>query len=270
MRVERCAVWVWYLGGPFAGFQVQPGARTVQSVLQHALVAAGSTDVVMPSGRTDKGVHARMQVVSARVPAEVPEEAFAERLRALLPKAELGIVALHRSAPSFHAQWSAARKEYRYRFALGRRAPAAWAPFAWQVDASPEKLAEALSRAVGTRDFFAFHVKSSVRRERSLQAATLHELGEGLFEARFSGDNFARHQVRYLAGAAVDVASGALPEEAYGAALDRAEGLRATRAPAEGLVLWEVGYPKEVDPFSALERQSAPGLPRQPPYYWDS
>lgn len=266
-RTERYAVWVWYVGERFAGFQTQVGARTVQSVLSAAFVATGAPAVAMPAGRTDKGVHARMQVVSAKAPRSLSAEEFAERVRSGLPEGELGIALVRPAHPSFHAQWSANRKEYRYRFALGAKVPAEWAPFAWHVEAAPERVAEALQRAVGTRDFIAFHVKSSVRRPRTLQSATLHELKDGVFEARFVGDRFARNQVRYLAGVAAQVARGELSLEEYGAALDHGEAIGGVRAPAEGLVLWEVGYPAEVDPFSAEERSEAPGVPRQPPFY---
>ena len=57
---------VAYAGAPFAGFAKQPGQLTVQGELEQALslLFRRSVDVVC-AGRTDAGVHARGQVVSA-------------------------------------------------------------------------------------------------------------------------------------------------------------------------------------------------------------
>ena len=60
----RIALGVEYDGTAFAGWQWQPGRRTVQEVLEGAVscVADASTRVHC-AGRTDAGVHALAQVV---------------------------------------------------------------------------------------------------------------------------------------------------------------------------------------------------------------
>ncbi|MDE6367523.1 MAG: tRNA pseudouridine(38-40) synthase TruA, partial [Muribaculaceae bacterium] len=52
-----------YRGAPFSGWQVQPGAVTVQSVLEQALTTLLRTPTaVVGAGRTDAGVNASMMV----------------------------------------------------------------------------------------------------------------------------------------------------------------------------------------------------------------
>ena len=110
------ALWIWYRGGNFRGFQRQTGGPTVQEALEEALAAVGVPATVMPSGRTDRGVHARMQVVSVRLERETRRGARGAAARPPAPGP--GAV---RGAPapgSFHAQWSASGKAYRYRLQL--------------------------------------------------------------------------------------------------------------------------------------------------------
>ena len=58
-------------GAGFFGWQVQPGVRTVQAELEAALSRLrNSPTTVIAAGRTDRGVHATGQVVSALMPAK--------------------------------------------------------------------------------------------------------------------------------------------------------------------------------------------------------
>ncbi|MDC0707815.1 tRNA pseudouridine(38-40) synthase TruA [Stigmatella sp. ncwal1] len=246
----------------------------MQSALEAVLRSTGVPATVMPAGRTDRGVHARMQVVSLRLEAGDEPEALAARLPALLPP-DLGVCAVRKPHPSFHAQWSAAGKTYCYRVQLGGRGADAWRPYVMdaaeeprlaQRAIAPERLAELLRMAVGSRDFWAFHASSSPRKSRTLESATVHELGGGLFEVRLRGDSFARYQVRYLVGSALLTAAGQLPEAQWRAALETAESIPGLRAAAAGLILWEVRYPPGVDPFSPADRTAPTGLPREPPF----
>ena len=235
--MSRCALWVWYRGTTFRGFQRQAQGPTVQEALERAL--GGRT--VMPAGRTDLGVHARMQVVSVALPAPPPAGTISP---------DLGIAAAVASPKGFHAQWSAIGKEYRYRFAVGG-AETEWA-WAAPGDVRPDKVQELLGRCEGTHDFIAFHEKSSVRKRRTIESARLHERGGGVFEVRLRGDSFGRYQVRYLVGSALAVAAGLLSEERFLGALERGEPISGLKAPAHGLTLWEVRYPAELDPFRGI------------------
>ncbi len=274
MKRTPAALWIWYRGGAFRGFQRQPEGPTVQDALEAALAAAGVPASVMPSGRTDRGVHARMQVVSVRLPPGDSAEALAARLGPHLPEG-LGLCAVRRPARAFHAQWSACGKEYRYRLQLEGAPSPAWAPYCFVPALEPRlegrelpasRLGERLREAVGTRDFIAFHENSSPQKPRTLEQASLHALGGGLYEARLRADGFARYQVRYLVGSALLAAAGVLTQAQWRGALERGTSIPGLKAPGQGLVLWEVRYPVALDPFGAGEREQPPGLPRGPPF----
>src|SRR5215468_1250103 len=242
---------MWYRGEGFQGWQSQPGVRTVQEVLAQALHTLGGVARPMAAGRTDRGVHARCQPVSVRLPHDVELQA----LRSFGGE-DWGIPVAVPAPPGFHAQWSASWKEYRYRLALGP-VPPAWGALAWHVAEHPRlagarldlaRLSSALSRARGARDFSAFHAASSVRRTRTLLETEVTEVGT-LVELRLRGDAFGRYGVRLLVGGAALVAAGKLSLAAWDAALAGEAAIEGLRAPAGGLTLWEVGYPPALDPF---------------------
>src|SRR5262245_5777652 len=57
-----------YEGTGYAGWQRQPGERTVQAILEDVLAVIDEQPVTaIAAGRTDAGVHALGQVVSAEV-----------------------------------------------------------------------------------------------------------------------------------------------------------------------------------------------------------
>jgi len=62
------------------------------------------------------------------------------------------------------------------------------------------------------------------------------------------------------------VAAGVLAEEAFLRAIAEAALLPGVKAPAHGLVLWDVHYPATIDPFDANERLRAAALPPDPPF----
>ncbi len=229
------ALWCTYRGAGFHGYQQQEGGvRTVQGELLKAFAGAGFTRNPSVAGRTDKGVSARMQVLSARLEAEVPCEEMAARLNALLPD-DVRIHLVRDAANGFHAAWSASSKEYRY-----------------QLDDLGDRvlLEEAAAMIAGTRYFTAFHFKSSEVKERTVTSV---ELGpDGVM--RFVGTGFARHMVRMLVGGMTAVSQGRVPLEVFRAGLEEARFFYCPTAPAEPLTLWSVGYPGAVDPFSSVDR----------------
>ena len=218
----------------------------------------------MAAGRTDRGVHARYQAVSLRAPPPLAPEALAE-----LGGEEWGVAAAVDAPDGFHAQWSSAWKEYRYRLATGP-VPDGWRGLVWEITTHPRlqgrtvdlaRVRWALERAVGTRDFAALHAPSSVRRPRTLERVSWSEQ-DGLVEVALRADAFGRYGVRLLVGGAVLVGAGLAAEDSWERALDSASAFEGLRAPAAGLTLWQVGYPARLDPFASVSAR----VPAVPPF----
>lgn len=262
----RAALWLWYRGTHFRGWQRQSQRPTVQDTVEEALRACGIVSGLAAAGRTDRGVHARQQVASLRVPSKTEVRTLAETLQGR----DWGCAAAAAAGPGFHAQWTACTKEYRYRLCFGPPPPP-WAPYAWHLGSdarlaaeavTPEAMATALHAAAGTRDFFAFHAASSTRRPRTLKDVQLRAFGDGLWELRLRGTGFGRYQVRALVGGAALVASGQLKKEAWRAALEDAVRFAGLLAPAHGLILWALDYAGQ----SPFDTEASAHLPDGPPF----
>ena len=121
----RYAARVEYDGTDFAGFQVQPGRRTVQGELEVALdrISGGERIRVDGAGRTDAGVHAHGAGDRIHLdPAGSRRTSWSWRCGRSLPP-DVGIGTLWRVQAGFRPRYAAQRREYRYSIWNGPRSP---------------------------------------------------------------------------------------------------------------------------------------------------
>jgi len=238
-----------YEGTGFAGWQRQPGERTVQAVLEDALAAIDEQQVaVVAAGRTDAGVHALAQVASAEVSTRLPPPVLRRALNARLPD-DVRITALAEAPPGFDARRSARTKHYRYTIAQGADPGPFVRRLVWHV---PQRLdvaamIEAAAMLRGEHDFAAFQaaggdVRTSVR--RLLRSRLVYEPGRPTYlRYEVTGTGFLRHMVRNIVGTLVDVGRGRWPATETQAILESRTRARAgVTAPPHGLVLVRVAY----------------------------
>src|SRR3954451_20600555 len=104
-----------YDGTDFAGWQIQPGAATVQGTLASA-IGRITGEKVLPqgSGRTDAGVHALAQVASFQTDSVIPAANFVVALNGILP-GSIRVLSVEEEPADFHPRKSAEAKTYRYR-----------------------------------------------------------------------------------------------------------------------------------------------------------
>ncbi|GAE93718.1 tRNA pseudouridine synthase A [Gracilibacillus boraciitolerans JCM 21714] len=111
----RLKATISYDGTNFAGYQIQPNARTVQGKLENVLTKMhkGQPVRVIASGRTDQGVHAVGQVIHFDTNLEIPVENWKKALNTMLPE-DIEVLHITRVADHFHARFDVKNKEYRY------------------------------------------------------------------------------------------------------------------------------------------------------------
>ncbi|WP_326492629.1 tRNA pseudouridine(38-40) synthase TruA [Alicyclobacillus dauci] len=247
-RGGRIRLVVAYDGADFHGFARQQGLRTVQGVLEDTLSNMLQVPILVHgSGRTDKGVHARAQVVHWDQPYGPPADRVVHVLRNRLP-ADIIPIQAREVDSEFHARFSVVRKTYRY--ALYRKPiPDVFTyRFSWHV-AEPLNLAQmrlAASELVGEHDFTSFCAVAAPQENkvRRIYRVELQEDRDGNLYVFCEGSGFLQYMVRIIVGTLVDVGLGSINADAMPAILaarDRAASGRT--APPHGLCLWNVEYP---------------------------
>jgi tRNA pseudouridine38-40 synthase len=246
-KIQRYKLLVAYDGFDYAGWQVQPGVKTIQDELEkcfHRLT--GQTIKVHGSGRTDQGVHGVGQVAHVDLPGNLPEGKILQAANAQLPP-DIRIMKAGPVPARFHARRDAVSKEYRYFVWNGAVMPPCLYRYRTHIrlpmDVSAmQKAADALA---GKHDFAAFTanprrtVESTVR---NLSLLAVRRRGnEIMITARSEG--FLYRMVRSLAGFLIRVGMGDLkPAEAKKILERRIRTAVVPTAPPQGLFLWKVFY----------------------------
>jgi len=236
-----------YDGTDFAGWQVQPGERTVQGALEAAFAdLAGEPVAVTGAGRTDAGVHALGQVAHAETTLALPPAAIAGALNSRLQDDVL-VTGVEEAPQGFHARYSAVSRRYLY--LIGLSPSPLWRRRRWHVSYALDRhaMAEAAARLEGERDFSTFALSGSEPNHHRCRVMSVSLEWEprygGMLLFSIEADRFLRGMVRSIVGTLVEVGRGrTTPEdvETVLAALDRSAA--GPTAPPWGLYLERVTY----------------------------
>jgi tRNA pseudouridine38-40 synthase len=269
-------VTIAYDGTGFAGWQVQPGQRTVQAVLAAAASRIAHHEVIVRgASRTDAGVHAEGQVAAFDTERALSPRRWALALNRYLPD-DASVRRAEACAPGYEPRFEALHKTYRYLFHTGTTRDPLMRTRVWRLGRlarhrlpDPNRLDGAQPRLNlaamhetttvlrGTHDFHAFRSADDTRTNtvRTLHRVELVEAYAGdrdLLALYVTGDAFLKNMVRVVAGTLMAVGRGRLTP-ADVAALLGPDGNReggGVTAPAEGLTLVDVTLGRSRAPAS--------------------
>ena len=256
--MPRYALKVEYLGAPFAGWQRQANAPSVQGTIEEALGRlAPGPHVIAGAGRTDAGVHATGQVAHADLPKPWDTLRLREALNAHLRPHPIAILQVTEVPDDWHARFSATGRRYLYRI-ICRRAPLTHeAGLAWRVGQRLDAgaMQAAAQHLIGRHDFTTFRSKfcqadSPVKTLDRLEVTELSRPDGSELHIRAAARSFLHNQVRSLVGTLERVGTGAwTPDRVRDALQARDRDACGPVAPPQGLWLTGVGY--DPDPFAA-------------------
>jgi len=233
-----------YDGSPYAGWQLQPDAVTVQGKIEQALrTLTGEAIRITGAGRTDTGVHALGQVASFQCSRHLPLKAYRDGLNTFLPST-IRILESEEVDETFNARYSAKGRSYRY--VLSKRDRAIGAQYAWCPDYSYQlKTMKKASRyLLGEHCFLSFCKRGSEKGEFMSRITSVRwkELTEEIhFE--ISAVRFFHNMVRIILGTLLEVGRGRFSVRDFRDILDSKKRENAgPTIPPNGLYLLKVDY----------------------------
>jgi tRNA pseudouridine38-40 synthase len=245
--MPRYKILIEYDGAPFAGWQYQENAPSVQRAIMTAVEAfSGEKVMVQGAGRTDAGVHALGQVAHFDLSGERETDTIRDAINAHLRPHPVAILSAEKVAADFDARRSAVRRHYLYRIANRRPDLAIERGRAWRVPRrlDAEAMHEAAQRLVGKHDFTTFRSTECQAKspEKTLDKLDVSRAGDEI-HINATARSFLHNQVRSMVGSLEVVGSGKWN------AADLAKVLAARDrtacgpvAPPEGLYLMRVDY----------------------------
>lgn len=240
-----------YRGTAYHGWQIQANAYAVQQVVQEALsLLRGEPVVIVGSGRTDTGVHARQQIAHFDWPEPLVTDTFRYRLNALLPP-DISINQLYEVPPDAHARHSARRRSYAYHLHTFKDPFAQDYSYHFGPALRLDLIAEATRQLVayGERDYRCFsksrtqntHFRCCISQAEWAVTEKL-PMGQRMV-FRISANRFLRGMVRAIVGTLLDVGTEKTTLEDFQRIIASQDRQQAGRAvPAHGLYLTEVTY----------------------------
>ena len=240
--MRRIKATIAYDGGPFHGWQVQPGLPTIQGVLEQIVSEIEGKPVpVAGSGRTDAGVHAQAQVAAFNLANPIPLANLRRAINRLLPPA-VRILAVEQVHTDFHPRFDARAKIYEYRIARDE----VCSPFEWPYvhhypyPLEEDRMARLAAVFEGVHDYTAFAATDDSDEEGKSKVRTIFssvlERQPGHLLYRVRGSGFLKHMVRNLVGTLIEAGKGNLAD------LSVLPPKSGPTAPAKGLFLIGVEY----------------------------
>jgi tRNA pseudouridine38-40 synthase len=237
-----------YLGTPFHGWQRQPNAISVQETIEDCLSKILGTETrIIGAGRTDTGVHARQMFAHFDSEVEVDPDRLCYRLDRFL-KDDIHCKRIFAVDTQTHARYTATYREYAYYISLGKdpfRQDSAWL---YPGDLDLEKLNKGAAILKEYTDFECFSkVQTDVRHFDCTLIRSEWEQNGHVLCYRVRADRFLRNMVRAIVGTLVMMGSGKIDEAELRRIMNSGDrSMAGESAPAQGLFLMEVGYPKGV------------------------
>jgi len=239
--MRRIRITLAYDGGPFHGWQVQPGLATIQGTLEEIVSGMEGKPVhVAGSGRTDAGVHALQQVAAFSLENPIPLPNLRRAMNRLLPPA-IRVCSVAEVDAAFHPRFDAKAKTYEYRIARGE----VCGPFDWPFvhhypyPLEEDRMARLAGVFEGEHDFSTFAASDDRDAEGQSRVRTIFSSAlardQDRLIYRVRGSGFLKHMVRNLVGTLIEAGRGNIGDTEF----PKESG---ATAPAKGLFLVEVEY----------------------------
>ena len=247
--MQRYLITFSYDGTNFAGFQKQPGLRTVEQELEEALtfINQKKKTSLVASGRTDAKVHALRQKAHFDLAVTITDNKLKRALNSNISD-EIHVLEVEKKEPSFHARYQVKEKKYCYLLNVGEYNPLLRNKvYQYNHELNVKAMQKAIKYFKGKHDFRAF-VSENNTKENCVR--TIYKVGikrnkcdKNILEFYFTGTGFMKYQVRNMVGYLIKVGEKKADPKSVIEVLESKNRKKAGKtAPAEGLYLVDVLY----------------------------
>lgn len=236
-----------YNGTRYHGYQRQPNATSIQSVLEEALATLlRQATPIVGCGRTDAGVHALQYYIHFDTPKALPDS-FLYQLNSLIGN-DIVCYQILSVSDTAHARFDATSRSYQYCIDLERnpfhQETAFYCRYGRTLDL--EKMQAAAALLLNYKDFTTFCKSKTdtktnlcdLRRSEWVLSADKKQLTYYV-----TANRFLRGMIRLIVGMCLNVGRGKIDLATVQAALEAKTPMRqALSAPPQGLYLMDIKY----------------------------
>lgn len=234
-----------YDGTNYHGWQVQPGADSVQARINDALskLLGGGVECV-GAGRTDAGVHASMMVAHFDTDRDLDCEQLAFRLNRIVPR-DIAVQKVERVSDDLHARFSATSRTYNY-YVYTRKNPYR-RHYAVQLHFEPDYEAMNVAARVllETDDFTSFSKVNNDQKTNicNVTRAEWVQVDGDLWRFEITANRFLRNMVRAVVGTLLEVGRGKMDKEEFCRVISQKDRCSAGESvPGNALFLVDIKY----------------------------
>jgi len=234
-----------YDGSRFFGWQKTRSGMAIQEEMEKAISRIlGKAVQTEAASRTDRGVHAKGQVVHFRTDQIIHPHQFQRALNAILPQ-EISVQSVQLVDEQFHPTLSALAKEYHYWICNSSTQLPMNRLYSWHVHRPLDITLMQTSACdfLGTHDFLAFANERTDDSIRTIESITIQPMEEKRIRIEIRGDRFLYKMARNIVGTLAYIGCQKLPKDCipkiFASKMRKNAGIT---APAHGLFLIEVFY----------------------------
>ncbi|WP_025725607.1 tRNA pseudouridine(38-40) synthase TruA [Acholeplasma granularum] len=232
-----------YDGTQYSGYQKQINQTGIQTVVEKALRLMTQINIpTFAASRTDKGVHAKYQVLHFDTDINLESSAWVDALNKRLPL-DIRFLKVTKVKDTFHARFDAKSKKYVYKIAKKPSTAFTGNYEVYVKNFNIDLVKDELKTIIGTHDFSGF----SPNKENKPPVKTIYSFDYKSTKTHYiftiHGNHFLRYMVRIIMGNVIAIGQGKKPKDQLKILLETKDRNKsATTAPACGLYLSHIYY----------------------------
>jgi tRNA pseudouridine38-40 synthase len=246
--MSRFFVAIKYDGTNYHGWQIQQNANSVQAELNKALSTLLQKEILVTgAGRTDTGVHAKQLFAHFDTIIDFDIKKIRFKLNTLLPD-DISCSSITKVNDDAHARFGATARTYEYWITPNKNPflvnKAYYSPYSLNI----ELMNKASSQLLNYTDFSCFSKSNTDTHTNDCDVTFANwEIKENCIVFTITANRFLRNMVRAIVGTMLEIGQEKITPDQLDTIINSKNRSEAgTSAPAHGLYLTQVIYPKEV------------------------